>query len=70
EYDPQEFIGQIKQMVSEITFSVMRDSSNRRIVAEQGETPSEDEPKKRKKGSSKRSPASGKGSKAKQETDQ
>lgn len=35
EYDPQEFIGQIKQMVSDITLSVMRDNSNRRIVAQQ-----------------------------------
>lgn len=35
DYDPQEFISNIKQMISEITVSVLSDSSNRRIVAEQ-----------------------------------
>lgn len=35
EYDAREFIDQIKMMISEITLSVLRDSSNRRIVAEQ-----------------------------------
>ena len=35
QYSPAEFIDQIKQMISEITLSVMQDSSNRRIVAEQ-----------------------------------
>ncbi len=38
EYSAQEFIDKTKQMISEITLSVMRDSSNRRIVAEQAET--------------------------------
>ena len=33
EYDPQEFIANIKQMVAEITHSVMHDPSNRRITA-------------------------------------
>ena len=37
EYSAQEFIDKTKQMISEITLSVMRDSSNRRIVAEQAE---------------------------------
>lgn len=35
EYDAKEFIDRIKQMISEITLSVLRDNSNRRIVAEQ-----------------------------------
>lgn len=35
DYDPQEFISNIKQMISEITVSVLSDASNRRIVAEQ-----------------------------------
>ncbi|MBD5356647.1 MAG: DNA topoisomerase 3 [Bacteroides sp.] len=35
EYSASEFIDQIKQMVMEITMSVMRDGSNRRIVADQ-----------------------------------
>ncbi len=35
DYDPQEFIARIKQMVSEISLSVMRDPSNRRIEAVQ-----------------------------------
>ena len=38
EYSAQEFIDKTAQMISEITLSVMRDSSNRRIVAEQAET--------------------------------
>ncbi len=35
EYSASEFIDQIKQLISEITLSVMRDSSNRRIIADQ-----------------------------------
>ena len=34
EYSAEEFIAGIKQMVSEITLSVMRDNSNRRIIPE------------------------------------
>lgn len=34
EYSAEEFIGQIKEMITEITLSVMRDTSNRRIQAE------------------------------------
>ncbi len=49
EYDPQEFIANIKQMITEITLSVIRDSSNRRIVAEQNTGKNEEEPKARKK---------------------
>ena len=45
EYSAQEFITQIKQMISEITLSVMQDSSNRRIIAEQSASSQEDEPK-------------------------
>ena len=37
EYDPKEFIDQIKQMITEITQSVIRDASNRRIVTESPE---------------------------------
>lgn len=54
EYDPKEFIGQIKQMVSEITFSVIRDNSNRRIVAQQGEAAPDNSSKKGKKGTAKK----------------
>ena len=35
EYNPEEFINEIKQMVTEITHSVMRDNSDRRIVTAQ-----------------------------------
>lgn len=35
EYDAAEFIDQIKQMISEITSAVIRDGSNRRIIADQ-----------------------------------
>lgn len=35
EYSPQEFINQIKQLISDITIAVLRDTSNRRIAAEQ-----------------------------------
>ncbi len=35
EYDAREFIDKIKMMITEITMSVLRDNSNRRIVAEQ-----------------------------------
>ena len=35
EYDASEFIARIKQMISEIVTSVIRDPSNRRIVADQ-----------------------------------
>ncbi len=45
EYSAQEFIAQIKQMISEITLSVMQDSSNRRIVAEQSTSPQDVEKK-------------------------
>lgn len=41
EYSAQEFISQIKQMISEITLSVMQDSSNRRIIAEQSNSTQE-----------------------------
>ena len=44
EYDPQEFIAQIKQMVSEITMAVIRDASNRRIETH---SPSEERPAKK-----------------------
>ncbi|MDE6300039.1 MAG: DNA topoisomerase 3 [Muribaculaceae bacterium] len=40
QYSPAEFIAQIKEMISQITLSVMRDNSNRRIVAAQAETDS------------------------------
>jgi len=49
EYDPQEFIANIKQMISDITLSVMRDSSNRRIVAEQSNDTKTEKLKERKK---------------------
>ncbi len=45
EYSAQEFISQIKQMISEITLSVMQDSSNRRIIAEQSNSTQEVEQK-------------------------
>lgn len=44
EFSAQEFIAQIKQMISEITLSVMQDPSNRRIVAEQPTSTREDAP--------------------------
>lgn len=49
-YSAQEFIDQIKAMVSNITLAVLRDNSNRRINAQQGE-PAKPQatPKKRKK---------------------
>ncbi len=57
QYSPAEFISQIKQMISEITLSVMRDSSNRRIVAEQAQEensrPEEKDKKKSSKGTKK-----------------
>lgn len=56
EYEPVEFINQIKQMICEITTSVMRDSSNRRIVAEQLATVPAEEEKKKKKTTRKSSP--------------
>jgi len=40
EYSAPEFIGQLKQLINEITLSVMRDNSNRCIVAEQRPQPS------------------------------
>lgn len=52
EYSAQEFIDEIKQLISEITCSVMRDPSNRRIVAEQS---SGNEEKKRKTSTKKKS---------------
>ncbi|MDE5888126.1 MAG: DNA topoisomerase 3 [Muribaculaceae bacterium] len=57
QYSPSEFIDQIKQMISEITLSVIQDNSNRRIVAEQhtGESSSDKEPKKKSKKTSARS---------------
>lgn len=55
EYDPKAFIGQIKQMVSEITFSVISDCSNRRIVAKQGEPSNGNESGKEKKTGAKKS---------------
>lgn len=45
EYSAQEFISQIKQMISEITLSVMQDSANRRIIAEQSNSTQEVEQK-------------------------
>ncbi|MDE6578387.1 MAG: DNA topoisomerase III, partial [Muribaculaceae bacterium] len=53
QYSPAEFISQIKQMISEITLSVMRDSSNRRIVAEQAQEENSKHEEKDKKKSSK-----------------
>ncbi|MDE5975956.1 MAG: DNA topoisomerase III, partial [Muribaculaceae bacterium] len=44
QYSPAEFIAQIKEMISQITLSVMRDNSNRRIVAAQAETDSGKKP--------------------------
>lgn len=35
DYSPEEFIDEIKGMVKDITFSVMRDNSNRHIITEQ-----------------------------------
>lgn len=49
DYDPQEFIANIKKMIFEITTSVLSDSSNRRIVAEQTDTPPTDDTKAKKK---------------------
>lgn len=52
EYDAREFISQIKELISEITLSVLRDNSNRRIVAEQltgDKTAPAEEPKPKKK---------------------
>ncbi len=43
EYSAKDFIDQIKQMISEITISVLRDPTNRRIVAEQAQDKSEKE---------------------------
>ncbi|MDE5876310.1 MAG: DNA topoisomerase 3 [Muribaculaceae bacterium] len=47
EYSPSEFIERLKQMIHEITLSVLRDNSNRRIAAAHEEAaPSKKEPKK------------------------
>ncbi|MDE7116204.1 MAG: DNA topoisomerase III, partial [Muribaculaceae bacterium] len=35
EYSAPEFISQLKQMISEIVMSVLKDNSNRQIIAEQ-----------------------------------
>lgn len=43
EYSAGEFISQIKNMIQEITLSVMHDGSNRRIIAEQTESGSQQE---------------------------
>ena len=48
EYDAQEFIANIKTMITEITMSVLRDNSNRRIVAEQQANASPDNNEKEK----------------------
>ena len=48
EYDAQEFIANIKTMITEITMSVLRDNSNRRIVAEQQANASADNNEKEK----------------------
>lgn len=53
QYSPADFIDQIKQMINEITLSVMKDNSNRRIIADQkadegGEKNEEGKKKKRK----------------------
>ena len=48
EYDAQEFIANIKTMITEITMSVLRDNSNRRIVAEQQTNASADTKEKEK----------------------
>ena len=53
EFSAQEFISQIKQMISEITLSVMKDSSNRRIIAEQTGTGGGEDPAETKDGKSK-----------------
>ena len=57
EYDAREFIDQIKQMITEITLSVLRDNSNRRIVAEQQ---SEESEKKEKSASKEKKKSPGK----------
>lgn len=46
EYAPQNFIDELKRMISEITKTVMRDNSNRRIHAEQSVFESHDKEKK------------------------
>ena len=38
EYSAAEFISQLKEMISEIVLSVLKDNSNRRIIAEQQDT--------------------------------
>ncbi len=38
EYDAAEFIGQLKQMISEIVISVLKDNSNRQIAVQQNAT--------------------------------
>ena len=53
EFSAQEFISQIKQMISEITLSVMKDASNRRIIAEQAGPGSGEDPVETKDGKSK-----------------
>lgn len=61
DYDPREFIDRIKQMVSEISLSVMRDPSNRRIEAVQqttGPTP-EKKPTRKKKPAEKKNSEEG-----------
>lgn len=55
EYSAGEFISQIKNMIQEITLSVMRDGSNRRIIAEQTDSGSQqDQPAEKEKGKKKR----------------
>ncbi len=49
EYEAKEFIDNIKSMITEITMSVLRDNSNRRIIAEQ-QTPSATDGKTHEKG--------------------
>lgn len=66
EYNATEFIDQIKQLVTEITMSVMRDSSNRRIVADQLSLSKEEEKEPAQK-KAKSSPKRKKGSKQKEE---
>lgn len=53
EYDARDFIDRIKQMINEITLSVLRDNSNRRIVAEQLTETSSSKPKKKEASASK-----------------
>lgn len=72
QYSPTEFIDAIKEMISEITLSVMRDNSNRRIVAEQKtDTPADkkEQPKKRaRKGTAKTKGANDAGGEAEKDS--